>query len=565
MDLIFNSGTLSKVISFSRSFFAFFLIFICSLLAVLPGFFYSGGPTGWDDLLYLSLSVKPEKEAWVLGRYFHIYFQKLFVEMFDNPIRGSQGYWLFCVWGTLFFSGSTALVLFRRQLVPAILVIFLIISVPLVSTDYFAVSHVDFTLMLLSSVLAFVSSTSIFLPHNARLFKILMSISGLLFFLMMKTKESGLPFALLVFAPILITKASLKHTFYVLTGLVVGMVIIMILDFLFLNDLFFSFRFTSVTDLVRFNFGQPTYPKLTYSWWGYLFSSTMAPIFVLYLFYLFSGAFRNLKSDSERFLKFLAVMPLGAILFFVTTSLIGAWGVITRYLLPFLPSLCIVVVSLLATQLRLEHRRQAIRTFSMLGLFIIVCLAIYWVLLLPAKRYSWSESIYFSSFYIQMVVGLIISMLYVGLNTRIVALMLTAILISTGALSLSLSAGSIIAERSFKKFGRRAYPFEVWKSYLKVSDNSKIFISEKLHTELTLAGRDLNSNHWLIKILLYSGFKKENLNFGSIDKIDLPVFEYIFATNVEVEALPRRIKENFRFIEDPRGIISLGLLKKPNM
>ena len=56
--------------------------------------FHSGGPCCKDDVTYMHLAQFPEKHAYILNRYFHIYFMKLFLWI-AGPMQGIKIFWSF--------------------------------------------------------------------------------------------------------------------------------------------------------------------------------------------------------------------------------------------------------------------------------------------------------------------------------------------------------------------------------------------------------------------------------------------------------------------------------------
>lgn len=73
-------------------------IIISAAVFILLGIFlakYAGGPIYSDEVMYINHGLLNVKDPFIINRYTHIFFQKLFVEIADRPLEGVKAYWVF--------------------------------------------------------------------------------------------------------------------------------------------------------------------------------------------------------------------------------------------------------------------------------------------------------------------------------------------------------------------------------------------------------------------------------------------------------------------------------------
>ncbi|HSQ17907.1 MAG TPA: hypothetical protein VLM83_09430, partial [Anaerolineales bacterium] len=73
----------------------------------------AGGPIYSDELWYIQVGLNDISAFNVMNRYFHIYMQKLFMELAPSPLEGVRVYWGFLV------ACTTALVYLAARLLSA--------------------------------------------------------------------------------------------------------------------------------------------------------------------------------------------------------------------------------------------------------------------------------------------------------------------------------------------------------------------------------------------------------------------------------------------------------------
>ena len=162
-------------------------IALVSIVTFLFLYLFPGGPISADEIQYLSMAIDPYPHDILVSRYFHVYFQKLFVTIFDSPIKASTTYWSFLITASSLFIYLIAKK-YAGILAGALSVVFFLFN-PFISHLYTGVSYTDFTLMLVLTAICYLLLFEIKTPK----YEIANSfLVGTLLFLSFKSKEVSL-------------------------------------------------------------------------------------------------------------------------------------------------------------------------------------------------------------------------------------------------------------------------------------------------------------------------------------------------------------------------------------
>jgi len=364
-----------------------YLILEISTLTLLLALFaiwlvkHVGFPQTYDELLYLDISLNTEPTAHVLNRYFHIYFQKIFLPFVNTPVDAARLFWTFVITATI-----AGIYIAARLIYQGLLPACLAISVFLAQTYIFqraGTTWVDFTLMLMLVVLVLISLMYSRTKHVAWIF-----LFGLILYLSFRTKEPG--FAGVALIPVFTIqpiidrnyKAAGKNLVLILCGIIAGLLLFFVLDGIFLGDPLFSVRLSSWRELVSARDGTLT-PSVA-SYLDYLFVDVQ--LYVPFLLYL--SSFTNLKIKLEE--KFIWGLPVAFIGCLTLIMLMSRAGFHYRYLVPIFPLIALFSVQPIVTQLNGNESPRRWRTEAIR--LVVLLMSIVSISLFLPKVLNWSAA-----------------------------------------------------------------------------------------------------------------------------------------------------------------------------
>ena len=106
-----------------------------------------GGPVTNDELKYLSISIDTTPEPRILNRYFHIYLQKLFLYLGNDPFIGMQLLWAFTISLTTALIFHSSIILSgSKHVVFGLISLLFFITQPLIFR-FVGVTYADYTVM----------------------------------------------------------------------------------------------------------------------------------------------------------------------------------------------------------------------------------------------------------------------------------------------------------------------------------------------------------------------------------------------------------------------------------
>jgi len=312
---------------------------VLAFAAGLWAFFHIWTAVNWDDLLYMSLSRHTVGQPWILNRYGHIYLLKFFVLLFGDTITGSRVFWCFLLFGiiVLTYWCSRLLTKGKSYFIPVIAVLMVLMQ-PVFGRDA-GCPLTDFTVTFL--VILGVFLYLLFLNHSGQYRRCLLIFLGLVFFWVVKSKEVGICLGVVFLGLGWDNKGGwsirrfTSDMGWVTIGVLAGCVLLMMLDAVFIGDIFFSIRPSHIKQVFGTNVHAPSAKanaaRLSMSWFSFL---TMRGLFVPFLFYLLAGWKSPMRDFSPRE-KVIWLFPL-ALIMFLTFVRMGFY-IIPRYFTPAIP------------------------------------------------------------------------------------------------------------------------------------------------------------------------------------------------------------------------------------
>ncbi len=262
-----------------------------ALIVAVWVFVHIGSAVNWDDLLYMSLSQHTVPEAWLLNRYGHIYLQKFFYIVAGDSITGGRVFWSFIIFGTSVLTyWSSRLLVGKKGYICGAVAVSMVLMQSVFGKDA-GCTLTDFTVMFLVILAVFIYL--LFLNHKGGRGHWLLMALGLLFFWTVKSKEVGICLGVLFLGLGFNEKENwnirqfMNDLKWVAMGIAAGCAILMLLDLVFLGDLFFSIRPSNIQAVLGSNIHEPSTKalssRISMSWYSFM---TMRPLFVLFFFFI---------------------------------------------------------------------------------------------------------------------------------------------------------------------------------------------------------------------------------------------------------------------------------------
>ncbi len=317
------------------------------LAAFLSAFFIlarnAGGPVNSDNLFYMDAGLNGSKSIHTLFYYFHIYLQRIFMDIAPTPLGGARLFWAFLI------SSSGVLIYlsvrnfpFRNSRLNAILAVLLFLSSSFIAA-YSGRTENDLTAMFMVSAILFFYLLS---AGDGFRNPFLIGVIGFLIFLASRSKETAFMIAYIILGFGFLEgddfhfRDLAKRLPALFIGFACGMLFFILLNSLIVHDPLWGFRpsdinqyFTAVENHARWGDVSNNYFN------NVIFISLLFPFFL----YLITGVQSLEKSVSIKF-RLPWFYPLILIVFF-TVLMIFSSGykiqVIDRLFFPAIPVICI--------------------------------------------------------------------------------------------------------------------------------------------------------------------------------------------------------------------------------
>jgi hypothetical protein len=492
----------------------------------------------WDDLLYMSLAQCTWPEAWILNRYAHIYILKFFFALAGDAIRGARFYWCFMFFATSVLTYWSAKILAgKKGVIVAVIAVLLVWIWPMFGREAGSPLS-DFTVMLLISLAVFIYLA--FLSQRTKYSHWLIMLLGFLLFWAVKSKETGICMAVL-FLGLGRTDGSfsisrfIKDICWVLCGIVIGSLLLMACDLIFMGDFFFSLWPTSLKGLFVANLGPPvvvdTQNNIIESWFAFF---TTRPIFFIFILYLLVG-WSNLKNYSIRE-NIIWIIPWVLMLFLTFSR--RAWSIVPRYFCPAMPVMAIWAAQFFSFDFdgrlffknNLSISRKAAGFAVVIAAFVLALLfagkvsdiALYYKLnadltgRFPNVRWenmTPEELFYMLCLMPVAIAGLLITAV-VSKKRGLAAVFFTALFLFALVLP-AYSDGRKLLQTSAVKSKWRFAACRAFKGDLKFDKNTKMLVSKNVFGRTWLLGRDAQSHCHIFNIFFNQKLRYDQFIDGS--------------------------------------------------
>jgi len=513
---------------------------------------YSSGPISWDELWYMHESLNPEPFAKILNRYFHIYFQKIFFAIAGNAFEGAKLFWSFL------FSVTTALIYVNARLMcrncnylnglGSILIFFSVqFYVPWVGVTY-----PDFTVMMMVSF-----GVTLYLAYHRfrRWPRFILGLLGVVSFLAFKSKETGIVLCILIAglgfdeSDTFNLRQFVGNGGSVVTGVLIGALILMGLDRALLDDAFFGLRPALVEELLNANFGD--FARRGDNWYSRIMNCMPGPFFLFII-----SAIKARDSNYRNSEKVVWLLPVGLLMFltFVMIELRGS--IFPRFYLPALP-----IIAVLGSQVFVREAyggtdgfsKQTLSFFGVLAAVVVF----YSFIGSHVDKYGWDLPLFQNAIMLPIVLSLLfVLVIFVnkwGFIIQTVALvcmlLMTAYPVYSNVKSLRRPS---YASKSEKRFA----PLAAFSDRIICSENARVFISKGIFDKYRILSRDIFSSRWMFNLYFDCDLSVSQFSYSACDdglsELLNGSYMYVYITIGEWNAFNPMVKEelNRRYSRD---------------
>jgi hypothetical protein len=440
---------------------------------------HAGGPITWDEFWYIEASLNSAAYPEVLNRYFHIYLQKLFFALVGDPVFGVKVFWSFeiALVAALVYSGVRLLSGKAGYFGAYVAVLFFFCQTLIF--NWAGVPWADFTAMLMVTigiVLFLVTQTQAVRPS-------VLILLGLTFFCAVKSKETGVCLLPLLWGSLWHTGAERSwgrtagNAWYLATGVAIGISGFMLLDYMFLGDALWGWRLSNLRRLMNMNIG--VYDRLGENWYDYLLTNVdIAPVVLLYLL-SFAGAE---NAEDRPSIKYLWLVPLGAVMFLTYTMIRGRWGMIPRYFIPMIPVVCVLAGHTLNT--RGDSHDGAVKSLLLLAFAAAVVIPITLWAETSLAPVGWLRYTFYKAISYPLALSLLLYLLLWvrrwNLGKRFLVSCCLVLIVSY---PLAVNESTIRLRVTAEQLAQRVYPYAAFARELVFTPDMKVFISANLITK----------------------------------------------------------------------------------
>lgn len=480
----------------------------------------------WDTLLYLNTAQHPIAAGAILNRYVDIYLQKLFLGIFPQPLEAAKSFWAFQIFTTsvLVYLCSKLLNLKNTALTGVFALLFFFAQRKIYASA--GTPLVDFTAMLFicSGLLLYL----VYIHSKTKPNWILFAM-GLVQFLLLKSKETGLIFIPILIAAIFLSKPDWPGRFrsglWVAAGGLSGILLLASLDGIFLHDPFFSFRLASWKEFFRYNLTLVYDQRSDLSWYDVILTTALLlPI----LFAIFS----ILDDQKEQFTlaeRLAWTLPLFHVIFLSITVFRASFPMNFRYMYPAFATISIVG----AQFFRFDGKREKrFAPLILLGSAILAALMYYFLYPFVASLpYRWTQDNFFSNIINSVMVSIVFLILLIPRSLKVSRNLLlippVVILLFTPILNIpqELNTTRARAENSIS-------PFVVYENRITMPEGASLFFTSTPYTEFGMLGRNSGTCEFLFEAYFNSAVPEADYS-DSIEDILLKNYDYAFVTRSE--------------------------------
>lgn len=452
---------------------------------------FAVGPLNWDPLKYLDLSLDPFSDPTVLNRYVHVYLQRVFVIIAGSGLRGANLYWSALIAGTALLTyGNAAALLPRSRSLNGIIAVVFLFAQPIIlrhpGTTYADHAAAFFVALGLAIYVSYHRSDR---RHPGLLF-----LFGLVLFLAVKSKETGI-----ILAPLVLgidrpdraggpRRGAAGKVLWLAGGLATGQLLLMLLDALWLGDPLFSLRPSSWAGMTNHMFRPAARPSM--SWYAAIVNEELAVPFVLALV-----SFFRLRRTLSFQMRLLWILPIWEVVVLTVLLVAGNTDVNYRHTATMFPVVCVLAAQFLhveSDRRGLLKKRLALAGLSGVGLFLLWASLAGLLYMLEGRPAGWTPA----GFLRVIVYPLAFSLLAIlSLTVRewrgipaalgISGLLMVTVVPISGFLAVRPQAARVVAEE-FR-------PFRVYADSIRYTPEMTMLVSNGLHEADGSLGVDRDS------------------------------------------------------------------------
>jgi hypothetical protein len=465
------------------------IVLMIALWAVLA--LYAGAPIFSDEFMYIDIGLRNYKEPSYGNRYFHIYLEKLFMNLASTPLQGVRIFWGFIIAltvGLIYYNART----FLRGSHPlhGLLAVAFFFTFPLM-TEYSGEPAVDLTAMLMVTVYF---SVYLFGLRNPDKRKLALVLLGMLAFLAFKTKETT------VFVNLMLLGFALDEENHwqwrkvlamikpLLLGLAAGILIFMLLDGLILGDPFFAISPSTFGAIfTHYDFGRVFFTPPS-SWYREYFLDDLLLPFLLFVV----GGLR-LRDELDVPHKLVWMYPL-LMAVFVTLNMIKIpWGFIERFYFPALPMLAVLAPQFLRFEWP-ENKRSWLGFGLLLALAGGLLFGLRSLLLDYAAFMSFDYAELLDSLYYPVILSLLLGSVIWAKRFKWFSVVLPLFCIAAMLLSPLLYTYKYFYRypKINERYADLMYPFRTFQEELALQPDDRLYISPRMDLDYGMLSDDPN-------------------------------------------------------------------------
>ncbi len=558
------------------------LFVFLGMLLVLAKF--AGGPVNSDNLFYMDAGLNGLKSYHTLFYYFHIYFQRFFMEIASSPLAGAKLFWSFLIsLTTLLIYLITRILTKQNSWINALLAVAIFFSASFLS-KYSGRTENDLTAMMIITLIFFFYLLA-FQTEFSNLW--IIGLLGFLFFLAFKSKETAILCSYIILGFGFSNSGNfnfqkiLRKIPFLLLGFLLGGLFFVLLNTIIVKDPFWGIR---ISDISGYFVGIDSHVR-----WGdisknYFSNEILITLLIPFILYIVSGI-QNSNKKIPASLKLFWFYPLILVIFF-TLLMIFSSGykilVSDRLFFPAIPILCV-----LGSQVIQFDMVKTFRDWRYIGLILIIgiliSISIHYIITItiPITKYKYNEVVQ------NIIQPLFLSFLLISLFWK-KPIKIKQLSVPVICLIVLLFHPTVLNFKTFfidRSNSQRAnqifYPFSAFSNQIKYSPNMKFYISSSINNEQQMLLKRADEVSSIFNIYFSEDSTVENfinpiiynIKKGELFFLDplesLPAMNYGYALisandwirikdNAQLYAL---ISNNYEIIFDDQGVIGLLIRK----
>jgi hypothetical protein len=531
-------------------------VFIGVVLSIV-----AGGPIYSDEIWYMQVGLNNIKDPLIPNRYFHVFLQKLFMEVAPTPLIGVKIFWAFLVSLTGFLIYLNARFLSAgNNWLHGVLAVTIFYSTDLLR-EYSGVTIIDITAMTMVMVVVTIYVFSLRINHSSPW---LLFCLGCAFFLAFKTKETTLLTGILLIGLGYQLQDGFKIERFKINllrfgaGSLAGLILMVVLNAFILRDPLFGLRPDTFMVVANYYSGIIQYLPEPENWFtSYLISAMFFP----FLLYLLSGMRAQQASPVAQ--RLLWVVPLALVVLLTLSMIRSTWGINPRYIFPVLGIMCVLAPQHLPLMWPESWRKRLILVAGwacgLISLFI---------LRLVVMRFTTSVGLDYASFYNTIFVPIILAgflaiLFLVKEKNLYVSIVTTLCLLVLFFYPTVASYKSIVLVRPVeKRFSELYYPFSAFQESIHFTPQMKFYVSAAIPGEMSMLDDNRDTLLSMFNVYFHANSIRSNFvvgeDIGSLpSEVEAGLYDYILLSERDWEIVGglvssrQAIEENYSIRRSP--------------